>query len=283
MIIHLHATCWNEERMLPFFFRYYDRFVDRYFIHDNQSSDGSIEILRSHPRVTILPFVIEGESIVEAAITKINEFWKISRGQADWVAVCNIDEFFWHCDLNWYLRECQKRGITFLESKGYQMVSYKFAERNDDLIHTHRRGCRFQKFDKPSFFNPNAITETKFARGRHSCNPEGHVARPKRNEILLLHYKYIGQEYVEARHAELSARRRSLDVERRYGRHYDAAETESRFADFMARSREVVPANQALRASVRRMLGPSVRPSVQSAIRQRVSQIRKISSGFNFR
>ena len=112
--------------------------------------------------------------IVEAAITKINEFWKISRGQADWVAVCNIDEFFWHCDLNWYLRECQKRGITFLESKGYQMVSYKFAERNDDLIHTHRRGCRFQKFDKPCFFfNPNAITETKFARGRHSCNPKG--------------------------------------------------------------------------------------------------------------
>ena len=46
VIIHLHATCWNEERMLPFFFRYYDRFVDRYFIHDNQSSDGSIEILR---------------------------------------------------------------------------------------------------------------------------------------------------------------------------------------------------------------------------------------------
>ena len=53
MIIHLHATCWNEEQMLPFFFRYYDRFVDRYYIHDNQSSDGSIEILsfRRHQKM----------------------------------------------------------------------------------------------------------------------------------------------------------------------------------------------------------------------------------------
>ena len=288
MIIHLHATCWNEERMLPFFFRHYDRFVDHYFIHDNQSSDGSIDILKSHPRVTILPFMIEGESIVELAISKINEFWKISRGQADWIAVCNIDELFWHVDINWYLRECRKKNITFLGSKGYQMVSRKFADPDDDLIQTHRCGCRFRKFDKPSFFNPDAIAETRFARGRHSCNPTGHVVRAKRDEILLLHYKYIGEGYVEARHAELNARRRPLDVQRRYGWQYDPAETKTLFADFIARSREVVPANQVLRANVRRMLGPRVRPKfgssvIQSAIRQRLSLIRKISSGFNLR
>ena len=51
-----------------------------------------------------------------------------------------------------------------------------------------------------------------------------------------------------------------LDVQRRYGWQYDTSETKALFADFMARSRKVVPANQVLRASVRRMLGPQVRP-----------------------
>jgi hypothetical protein len=41
MIVHLHASCWNEERMLPFFCRYYDRFVDHYFIHDRASLKAS--------------------------------------------------------------------------------------------------------------------------------------------------------------------------------------------------------------------------------------------------
>jgi hypothetical protein len=51
VIVHLYAQCWNDGWMLPFFFRHYDRLVDRYFMFDDGSSDGTSSILSSHPKV----------------------------------------------------------------------------------------------------------------------------------------------------------------------------------------------------------------------------------------
>ena len=43
--------------MLPFFFRHYDRFVDRYVIFDDGSTDNSPAMLTGHPRVELRRFV----------------------------------------------------------------------------------------------------------------------------------------------------------------------------------------------------------------------------------
>lgn len=246
--------------MLPFFFRHYDPIVDRYFIYDNQSTDGSLDILKAHPRVTILPLVIEGDSYVESANVQVNRFWHPSRGDADWVAVCNIDEFFWHIDLAWYLRKCREKGITFLKSVGYQMVSECFPEPSDDLPKALRNGIRAEYIDKPAFFNPDAITETRFGVGRHACNPQGHVVFPRSDELYLLHYKHLGLDYVTGRHAELNARRRAGDVERRLGFHYDPELTIAEHAKLLTERRESVPADQSGWARARRrVFGPRIR------------------------
>jgi hypothetical protein len=252
MIVHLHASCWNEERMLPFFFRHYDRFVDHYFIHDNQSTDGSLAILRSHPGVTVLPLVLEGPSLVEAAFSQVNQFWHPSRGKADWVAVCNVDEFFWHFDMRWYLGKCRKKGITFLRSNGYQMVSETFPRPNDDLVQTHRFGVRDRFFDKPSFFDPDAITESGFGIARHTVEPKGRIVRPAREEIVLAHYKYLGLDYIGERHAELNSRRRALDVEAGHGAHYDAESSRRNFARLFAQRVMVLPEDQGRLSRLRR-------------------------------
>lgn len=186
--------------MLPFFFRHYDSIVDHYFIYDNYSSDNSLEILGNHPKVTVLPFDVDGDSIVEAASAQVDQMWQRSRGNADWTAVCNIDEFFWHIDLRWYLRECQRRGVTFLQAQGYQMVSDAFPDPRANLPKACRMGARFQSYDKAAFFDPNAIEEMRFAVARHSCAPVGRVFQPEHNEVLLLHYKYLGRGYVRERH-----------------------------------------------------------------------------------
>ena len=39
LTVHLNATCWNEEKMLPYFFRHYDTLVSRYFVFDDGSTD----------------------------------------------------------------------------------------------------------------------------------------------------------------------------------------------------------------------------------------------------
>ena len=42
-----------------------------------------------------------------------------------------------------------------------------------------------------------------YAPGRHSAAPEGHVVLPARNELLLLHYQYLGFEHVRKRYAQI--------------------------------------------------------------------------------
>ena len=54
--IHLYTNSWNEMRMLGFFFRHYDPFVDRYVFFDDNSDDGTLDVLRAHPRVVIRRF-----------------------------------------------------------------------------------------------------------------------------------------------------------------------------------------------------------------------------------
>ena len=50
MRIDLYTLCWNDADMLGFFFRHYDRFVQRYIVYDDGSTDQSLEILHANRR-----------------------------------------------------------------------------------------------------------------------------------------------------------------------------------------------------------------------------------------
>ena len=81
--IHLYCLCWNEQRVLPFFFRHYDDLIDRYFVFDNGSTDGTLEMLAAHDRVEVTSFAIEGESFVETERRLSDTVWQASRDTAD--------------------------------------------------------------------------------------------------------------------------------------------------------------------------------------------------------
>ena len=239
-------TCWNEIQILPFFFRYYDRFVDQYFIYDNGSDDGSLELLQAHPRVTVETVEYFGESLIEAAFQRVNQLWWPSRGIADWVLVCNVDEFFWHPNLRRYLKSCQSSGINYLQAEGYQMVSDEFPPCDAELTQTIRRGARCEFMDKPAFFNPDEIEDFGFGIARHTCSPVGNVVRPERNEIMLLHYKHLGLHYVLQRHAELNSRLKARDFEKTYGYHYSDEVTRQHHDEYVSTARELFTKQAAL-------------------------------------
>lgn len=88
MRVHLYSIVWNEEEMLPFFFRHYDSLVDRYVIYDDGSTDRTLEMLGAHDRVEVRPFVrSDPDSYVLAARILHDNVWKESRGHADWVII----------------------------------------------------------------------------------------------------------------------------------------------------------------------------------------------------
>ena len=220
MIVHVYALCWNEEKMLPFFFKHYDNIADQYYIFDNDSTDDSLSMLRENPKVVIDKFEVTGNSLVLAGLDQFNHFWKKSRGKADWVIVCEVDEHIYHPNLRKYLEECTAKGITLIVPSGYEMFSEFFPNSDRPLYQTVRNGIKSYMMDKPQIFNPNAIQEINFSPGRHNASPIGNVIKPPNNEVLLLHYKVLGYDYVNARQSALRQGLREVDIANGWGIQY---------------------------------------------------------------
>jgi len=229
MEVHLYALCWNDADMLPFFFRHYDPFVSQYFIFDDHSDDGSLDLLRGHPNVEVRPFIrSDPDSFALSEVSLSNECWKRSRGQADWVIVIDIDEHLFHSDLPALLRRYRAGGITIVPALGYQMISEAFLRAGELACEVSTYGAPWEIYSKLALFDPRAIDEIDYSPGRHRANPTGRVVAPELDELLLLHYKFLGFERTCARHRHLLNGLRSKDFENSWGYQYSWSEEEFR-------------------------------------------------------
>lgn len=227
--------------MLPYYFRHYDAIADRFFIFDDASTDASLDILAKHPKVEIDRFYKQPDSFVEGARVFNNNIWKRSRNKADWVIICNMDEHLYHPDLPGYLKQCRDEGITVIPAEGYQMISDSFPDADGRLCDLVTRGMPYKKMSKFCIFNPDAIEEINYKHGRHYADPIGRVVYPQRKDLKLLHYKYLGLDYLITRFAELSTGLRRIDLEKGWGSRYlsKQEEVEQSFRDVWAASFEV--------------------------------------------
>ena len=141
-MIHLYTVCWDEADMLGFFFRHYDPWVDRYVIYDDGSTDGSLDILRAHPRVEVRQFErTDAESFVLSHTRMQQHAWRESRGQADWVVITAIDEYLWvrGRDMQSYLAELASDGVTCVPALGFDMNSETFPRDQSQSLELRRR------------------------------------------------------------------------------------------------------------------------------------------------
>jgi hypothetical protein len=219
--VYLYALCWNDEKMLPYFFKHYNKIVDKYFIFDNGSTDKSIELLKANKKVILGKFEVKGNSFVQEATDFYNDIWKNSYGKADWVIICNIDEFFYHPEgFKKYLKKCYKEQYSIIQPIGYEMISDLFPnDTSKQLYEQIRHGFRSTAMDKPQIFNPDKIKAINFRPGRHTADPIG-VITTAQNECKLLHFKYIGMEYWLPRQNELKTGLRELDLQNKWGVQY---------------------------------------------------------------
>jgi hypothetical protein len=243
LTIHVYTHCWNEEKMLPYFFRHYDGIADRYFVFDTGSTDRSLEILRSHSRTQLSTVMSGGDSFVEENTARQNEFWKQSRGVADWVIVTAIDEHLYHPDLSGYLKRCRDEGITLIKAEGYEMVSNEFPRGVKPLYKLIKLGMRSaQWFDKVQAFDPDKIEEINYEPGRHVAHPTGEVIMPAAGEVKLLHYKFLGMDYVVRRYSQLKTGLRPKDIKMSWGSQYlwDSEKIVARYEEIKSNAVQVI-------------------------------------------
>jgi len=220
--VHLYTVSWNEQSMLGYFFRHYDRFVDRYVFYDDGSDDGTLERLKSHPRVEVRRFErSDPESFILSVRALYDSHWKESRGAADWVIVGAVDEHLWHSRFEDYLAAMKVTGVSAIPGLGFEMTATSLPEPDDSLIATRVRGVPEDQWNKLNLFDPDAIEETNYAVGRHTAAPTGRVVYPLRDEVLLLHYKYLGIDYVAPRHALLATGLGPTDRANQWGYQFD--------------------------------------------------------------
>ncbi len=215
MSLCVFAISFNEAALMPFFLRHYATIADKIIVFDEQSTDGTREIVQACPKAELREWPWKGlddERFREA----VNEWYLEARGNYDWVAWPDIDELLWHPNLAKLLDETK---ADMLGAYGYAMVTReKLQKFSGQIYDRHRLGVRQPNYDK--FLIWRAKADILHAHGRHSYLPEFPRCSGRRiaiPELKLLHYRYFGIDETKMRNERNYARA----LEKRFAWNYD--------------------------------------------------------------
>ena len=218
-VVHYYSVCRNEEKMLPFVFGYHDQFVDHFIFYDNYSDDQTETIVKSHRNTDVIKLKTNGIDDLVLAHVK-NNCWKRSRGKADFVIVCDVDEFAYHPNMDSFLRELMEQKASLPVPVGYNMYSDTFPEYSEGttIMQQVRNGVPDDGYSKCLLFDPHRVVEINYDPGAHFCHPVGQITRG--GEYKVLHYKNLDVEAVLARTRINAARLSQINLEQNLGYAY---------------------------------------------------------------
>lgn len=204
MRIHVYSIMRNEIQILPFFLRHYETLADKIFVWDDQSTDGTRELLQAHPKVTLLPLELNGIDDDYWVESLWPQYKSLSRGQADWVIQVDADEFVYHPDYRRVFRKLKQQKYDIVKPAGYLMVADSFPSGYTGQIYDKiKKGLRDKFSEKQCIFNPNI--DIKFKRGRHHPDTITHPSGREINlnfyesGIKILHFRFFGLDKFFAR------------------------------------------------------------------------------------
>lgn len=219
MKIHAHILSWNEEKILPFTLDYYSKFCEKIFVWDNESSDNSDEIYKKYDKVNVIKWSSEGKiDDTRYVFIKSNAYKELSN-DCDWVIVCDCDEILYHPNIVQKLKELKNLGIDCPKIDGRDMFSENFPEYDGRLITeiVQYGSPTYEPMCKSIVFNPKINMQFGIGAHRYNCNgckeSEGY-------ELMLLHYKFLGLDYIRNRYQQLANRLSEQNKRYGWGSHY---------------------------------------------------------------
>jgi len=210
MNIEIYALCHQEAKMIPYFMRHYNQY-GKVFLYEGHSTDGSAELAESLG-ATIIPFNTDNQVRDDMFMDMKNNCWKES--QADWVIICDMDEFVYHKNMINYLNTI--RG-TIIAPNTYEMISDTFPVTEGQIYDEIKFGFLTRK--KFFMFKPLDISEMNYGAGSHDAQPEGNVRINGKSDIICMHMRHLSIDHVVNRNAYLYSRMSEINKQMGWGWH----------------------------------------------------------------
>jgi glycosyltransferase involved in cell wall biosynthesis len=247
MRIVVNTVCFNEEKLLPFFLDYYARWASKIVIWDNFSNDATVAVARAFDKTEVVVRQFDtGNEFREDVNRQIkNTCWKDER--ADWIIVCDVDEFLHVEDLPDFL--ARRGDFAVFRPLGYNMVSTDFPSASGGLITGQiKRGSRDDNYSKMVLFDPTRVETMDYSVGAHRARPIGRGsvgifdARYFAGELKLLHYKNISFAYRYSKNLEYAARVGAISRQFNWNFHFghDEAKQRLEFEALLASAEAVI-------------------------------------------
>lgn len=227
MKVEVFTFCWNEMAVLPFAVDYWRRFASHVTVFDNGSTDGSIEFMQQHSDlITVDRFETDNQINDQLLLNMKNDAWKQSKGRADLVVMCDMDEML--IPIADELQRMMDEGCTVCIPRWFTMMSDE-APTHENGKYLHQiRPYAFQSPGKAILFDPNKIDNMRYEPGAHQCQPEGYV-KWFEGGIYCLHtdHNFSLENKIE-RYKQMHARMSDINKRKGWGIHYGFKEEQLR-------------------------------------------------------
>jgi len=214
MKIDVFAVCYNEEKMIGYFLKHYLPFANVY-IYDNNSTDNTVQIVKEMGG-TVIPFSTNNQYDEMSQVRVRNNCWRQST--ADWVIICDVDEFIYHPNL---IKILEETNATLIIPEGYNMYSDTFPTTKGQIYDEIRFGIPDSVYSKPIIFKPSEIKDIQFGVGSHYLGYiDGNVISDSSTGIKLLHMKHLSINYLLERYSLYSKRMSNDSRQSGWGKEY---------------------------------------------------------------
>ena len=198
---------YNSAERIPYVMPYYERMgIDKLVVYDNESTDGTVEMLKKYPFVEVRTF--HTEKYDENMLLKFKtETQKEFKGEYNWFIACDFDEVLYsERDFREVLHDKMCEGKTYFQKPGLNVYSRTFPPIIEGkLVHEIvGKGALWTSDDgvigiygnKVILFDLNKVSVIYDTAGCHRCRMEGEKASFD-DEIGMFHLKFLDFNFID--------------------------------------------------------------------------------------